>query len=82
MRPPAVVGRDGEVVAPLLRKRPHGITCIVMHPHGTKFAVCSLDNHIYEYSFDEPNSDRCTVYNAPMTSFYAKAAYSPNVSNH
>lgn len=77
VRAPLEIGPDGDFgTAP--KKRPHGITCVSVNPFGTKFLVCSLDGHIYEYAFDDPHSDKCKVYNAPITSFFAKACYSPN----
>jgi WD40 repeat protein len=59
--------------------RPHGITCITLNRFGSRLAAFSLDNHIYEYDFYAPEdttSLRC--FDAPVTSFYAKIAYSPD----
>jgi WD40 repeat protein len=58
-------------------KRPHGITCIALSPSGNRLAVCSLDNHIYEYNFYAPEEPQA-LYNAPIVSFYARTAYSPS----
>ena len=62
-----------------LAPRPHGITCIALDPFGSRLAAYSLDNHIYEYDFYAPEdllTTRC--FDAPVSSFYAKAAYSPS----
>jgi denticleless len=65
-----------------LSSRPHGITCIALNRFGSRLAVYSLDNHIYEFDFFAPEdtaSMRC--FDSPVTSFFAKMAYSPDATH-
>ncbi len=65
--------------APRHATRPHGITCIALSPFGNRLAAYSLDNHIYEYDFYAPEDEAAVRrFDAPVSSFYAKAAYAPS----
>ena len=59
------------------QKRPHGLTSLTLSPCGRRLATSSLDNHVYEFDFYAP-SEGAKQFNTPVSSFYAKVAYSPS----
>ena len=86
VKPPPPAAGPVAAAAPVptlgVSSRPHGITCISLNRFGNRLAAYSLDNHIYEFDFyapDDVGSLRC--FDAPVTSFYAKIAYSPDGSH-